>query len=335
MSNTKSKQNRKQTPATKIPGSRRQKAEKAGVDQKPFRLNAFRLGATWSCPVTAEDNPIKDVHRILAFLQDKYGEAEKYIVAEEKHENGKRHYHAFFHFYNKLDVRDARAFDIDGVHPNIIRCPGKGWPDYCAKKGQFITNYWKQPLLKRVQDMSVPQALDTIAEENPQYYVTNLTRIEANLKRHKERKKRCIVRYKADMFTLPLITDFRYSIFVRGPSDIGKSNWCLAHFQNPCMVRGEESAKQYDPTIHDGIVFDDVDSLFFKLSRTEKIALIDTDFDSELSCRFKNVVIPAGTPRFFTTNSDFELLFGRLLEDYAIVRRCLFINIRRDIRKKC
>lgn len=49
------------------------------------------------------------------------------VVAEEKHESGDPHLHCAIDMGvgNRLDVRDARVFDIDGYHPNVQVC--KNW----------------------------------------------------------------------------------------------------------------------------------------------------------------------------------------------------------------
>lgn len=62
------------------------------------------------------------------------------IVAKELHADGGTHYHAFFMHSTKLRTRDARAFDVDGHHPNILR--GSKTPhamyDYATKDGDVV-----------------------------------------------------------------------------------------------------------------------------------------------------------------------------------------------------
>ena len=105
-----------------------------------FRVNKCILGLTWSCPRELADNPISDVNRVLEFLET-LGDLDKYCVAEELHESGKRHYHAYAAFKKPVDIRCPYAFNIAGVSADCV--PGKvtkRFAMYCTKKGKFISN---------------------------------------------------------------------------------------------------------------------------------------------------------------------------------------------------
>lgn len=69
------------------------------------------------------------------------------IVAKELHTDGGTHYHAFFMHSSKLRTRDARAFDVDGYHPNILR--GVKTPhamyDYATKDGDVVAGGLQRP----------------------------------------------------------------------------------------------------------------------------------------------------------------------------------------------
>ena len=112
--------------------------KKLKLDDEKFRVNRKKVGFTYSCPVKAEDNPIPSRERIIEFYEGKWGPA-LYLVCEELHKSGKRHYHGYFKFDEKIDVKNPKAFDIDGVHPQI-NDPGGGWHTYCVKAGEYITN---------------------------------------------------------------------------------------------------------------------------------------------------------------------------------------------------
>lgn len=104
-------------------------------------------------------------------------------------------------------------------------------------------------------------------------------------------------------------------IFI-GPSGIGKTQFALAHFQNPCFVSHIDDVRTYDPKTHDGIVFDDVEFTHWPLSA--QIHLVDSDQPRSLHARFSNVKIPANTRKIFTCNE------GRMpvnVMDEAISRR--------------
>lgn len=108
----------------------------------PWRFNACKVGLTYSCPTDAEDNPISDVDYIISAMEIKFGPGQ-YIVCKELHESGKTHYHAYFKFDAKIDSTDVKCFDLCGVHPNVVKAPKRGWVLYCAKHGEFKTNFYE------------------------------------------------------------------------------------------------------------------------------------------------------------------------------------------------
>ena len=113
-----------------------------------FRFNAKKVGLTYSAPVDQDDNPITSCQELCDFIYGIFG-ASKYIVSEELHESGKRHYHAYFHFDQKPD-KLGHCFDFPNaphkdVHPNVINKPGAGWVAYVKKDKKFITNIESGP----------------------------------------------------------------------------------------------------------------------------------------------------------------------------------------------
>lgn len=159
--------------------------------EKEFRIARCKVGSTWSCPVAATENPIFEqlgsetkvvLNAIKDIFEDKYGKSD-YIIAEEMHENGKRHYHAYFKFYEKLDIKDASAFDLCGVHPNILN-PGKGWPGYCAKDKQYITNFYEAEPFSEASKMDcVEDAVKYLWSKRPREMCIHGANIEYNLRK--------------------------------------------------------------------------------------------------------------------------------------------------------
>jgi len=97
-----------------------------------------------------------------------------------------------------------------------------------------------------------------------------------------------------------------------GPAGCGKTQFALAHFENPLMVRHMDDLKKFTDE-YDGIVFDDMD--FKHLPRTSQIHLVDWDNKSSIHCRYATATIPKHTRKIFTCN---EYPFIR---DSAIDRR--------------
>lgn len=62
------------------------------------------------------------------------------LIGREDHADGGVHLHAFVDFGRRVNLRDARRFDVDGYHPNIQPCgrtPQK-MLDYAIKDGDVV-----------------------------------------------------------------------------------------------------------------------------------------------------------------------------------------------------
>lgn len=108
--------------------------------------------------------------------------------------------------------------------------------------------------------------------------------------------------------------DYNKPTILWGAPGIGKTQFALAHFEKPLLVRTVDDLKRLDD--HDGIVFDDMS--FLHWPRETQIHLLD-ELDSSIHCRFHDAVIPGNMPRIFTTNVSDGMIF--MLEDGAIRRR--------------
>ena len=80
--------------------------------KKKIRYHAKKIGVTNTCPVNAQDNPIRNSQELVDVITARFGQS-KYTVGEELHESGKRHYHAYFHFDNVLDQTKCTFMNMD------------------------------------------------------------------------------------------------------------------------------------------------------------------------------------------------------------------------------
>jgi len=85
---------------------------------------------------------------------------------------------------------------------------------------------------------------------------------------------------------------------IQGPTGIGKTQFALAHFENPLFISHIDDLKKFDG--HDGLVFDDCD--YRHWDRTHQIHLIDTKQERTIHARYSNARRPANIPMIFTTN---------------------------------
>lgn len=79
---------------------------------------------------------------------DKFAElSAECIIGRETHSDGGVHLHVFVDFGRKRRFRDARKFDVDGMHPNIESSRGTPWDgfDYCIKEGDIVAGGLERP----------------------------------------------------------------------------------------------------------------------------------------------------------------------------------------------
>lgn len=79
----------------------------------PFRLQCRKAFMTYSRADAIEDKQLLFDHLITL------NHVVSVIVAKELHQDGGTHYHCVVAFDRKVDIRDERYFDFEGVHPNI------------------------------------------------------------------------------------------------------------------------------------------------------------------------------------------------------------------------
>jgi hypothetical protein len=119
--------------------------------------------------------------------------------------------------------------------------------------------------------------------------------------------------------------DLKLPVIMYGKPGLGKTQYALAHFLNPLLVRHMDDLKKLTP-LNDGLVFDDMD--FNHVVRSTQIYLCD-ELESSIHCRFQNATLPAGIRRIFTTNREYGAIFD--LNDEAISRRCNVIEIKDNL----
>jgi hypothetical protein len=122
----------------------------------PFRFAARHVFLTYA---QAAAIPSKD--ELFLFLQS--ARTDRCVVSKEIHADGGVHYHALVRYRSKLDTTNERFWDLEGVHPNIVR-PRKieDCFNYVTKDGDFVNQGWN---FDRVPIQEVVVA----AAENPDF----------------------------------------------------------------------------------------------------------------------------------------------------------------------
>lgn len=146
---------------------------------------------------------------------------------------------------------------------------------------------------------TVQEAMEIIKKRKPRDACLHGEAIERNIKRFKTSSKNHNSRYLDSDFLEPVKQFDGKCLLFCGPTGIGKTQFALAHFKNPCLVRELNCLKAFGPD-NDGIVFDDMS--FTHWSVPGVIHLLDNDCDSTFRVMYGTVTIPANTRRIFTYN---------------------------------
>lgn len=278
-----------------------------------FRLQRKAVALTWSCPVDKEDNPIPNVEFIRDELLLRYGPAD-YCIAEEHHENGKRHYHAYFKFGSMVDSDNCNCMDITyedyRVHANIdSKPPGKGWVDYVKKKGAFISNIVTCNYKVALSMPTASEALDYLWKNKPADMCKFAHNIEQNIAKRFRVEPTGVVYpgpYPKHYYPLDWDPD-TMSLLIWGPPRLWKTQFAmyyLAHVTGKTVGYAKsnvESLKDIDLT--QPWVFDEVNLLDLKPDVSREITGVEQL--GVVPARYGNIKVLPQVPRIFLANKQF------------------------------
>ncbi|AUM61624.1 Rep [uncultured virus] len=299
---------------------------------KEFRLNSQQLFLTYSqCPINLE--------LILNHLKSLV-EIDKYIVAQEKHQDGNLHIHCYLLLKSKLNLKNPRKFDYQEYHPKVEGCRSyKNVIKYVTKDGNYITNYERDILEKIINDNKKASeiyvearklAVEDKVEEGMKILEHAKTArdlcIHGNtIRRNLESlvpKRRKIVFALSD-FRIDFEWDRTKTLILWGPTNTGKSSLAKALLPDSLFVSHIDRLRDYNSKSYTGIIFDDMS--FKHIPRDGQLHLVDNYDDRDIHCRYAPAFIPAGTPKIITSNNPpSEIL---LVLDPAIARRVQIVNI--------
>lgn len=275
-----------------------------------FRFHAKKFGLTYSCPIDAEDNPVPSSEKLLEFLESKVG-AGKYIIAEEKHESGKRHYHVYYHADAKVQTENVRFFDWphtpDPVHPNIINKPGNGWMSYCKKDKVYISNFEKGNFATAMELPTADEALEFLWNKEPREMLRFANTIESNMRK----RKRSV--FKAPIYLGPYpkhYYDFEcnmqsHSLLLWGPPNQHKTQFArylMAHTVGDYVFL-KKNPEQLKTSPGVPFIFDEV--YMHNHDPNDSREITDVENGGSVHARNSNAEIPPGVPRLFTSNYQF------------------------------
>lgn len=266
---------------------------------------------TWDLTVNNYDNT--DIDLLKSWSE----EVNTMVVSKEVGESGTRHLQGRITF-----KRAYRLTALKKLHGTAHWEATKATQDslYCMKQGsEVIINISNKRQGKRTDlDDAIAMAEGgATAGELWRAHPKTMVRYSKGILKYKEVINAPVVRgdFKLEDFTWAPIDDWSKSQVISGPPGCGKTQFALAHFDNPLFVRHLDDLKKLDG--HDGIVFDDMK--FRHLPRESQIHLADIDQPSSIHLRFENALIPANMKKIFTTNEPEGMIFD--LFDSAISRR--------------
>lgn len=249
-----------------------------------YRLEATHLFLTYpQCSIEKETL----LSLLTGILASSGCEVKHYVIAQENHEDGNKHAHAYLGLNKKLRVRGEDCLDLvyEGVtyHGNYqcARKP-KDVIEYCKKDGDFISNINDHCKRKAneiyAEALAAPDAetfMAILSTEAPRDFVLNYERIEALAAK---RFKPCIPAYSgrtlSDFNNVPIQCIDWYqqnvanpqperprSLILYGPTRLGKTEWARAlgkhvYFNGMFNLDLWDSDAQY-------AVFDDLDWKYF------------------------------------------------------------------------
>lgn len=272
------------------------------MSEDGFRLNCKRFLLTYP---QYEANK-EQLHQ---FLNRKLKQETEVLIAHEHHQDGNIHTHCCVQCQRKIDVKNARFFDYQGHHPNVK-------PPTSAQHWKNQVQYMRKEDPEPYGTLEVKLTPDEKFDAATAYVIgckslrdiyrpgDNLRTISSKItffeNLWKNQAKKATSSAKHTEFNREKITDWTRSWLIYGDSGTGKTQYALSHFTKPLFVTHMDKLKEYDPNLHDGIIFDDIS--FSHLPPDAIIHILDIDNDRQIHCRFTTAEIPANTKKIFVHN---------------------------------
>lgn len=302
---------------------------------REFHFNAIKAHLTYKTHIPFDD--IKDTLKPWKMLS---------IVHEvgDEHEDEPMpyaHTHVFVWWKEKFQTRDPRAWDIDGIHPNVQTRRSILWAKnivmnyhHGRKTKADGKKYYIKPILlhqegveewKFQEDLiATIQAAPTLIDAMHETDIMPKSIADLQCVRREGKRKFSCVEEQVDVSKFKeLDWDRKKALVLRGPPAIGKTNWAISQFKAPFLVCDLDDLKAI-PEGTDGLVFDEM--LFFTYSKQKQVYLTDLAFERTIRTRNTNAKIPAGMQRIFTCNLG-EEVFRTDGEFSAVARRFNLIEV--------
>lgn len=130
--------------------------------------NGFRFKRRYALVTYSQCGDL-DPFSVCTLFSDLHAEC---IIGRENHADGGIHLHAFVDFGREYSTRNARQFDVEGYHPNVLagkKTPEKMW-DYATKDGDVVAGGLERPNGSRVSSSGDPWHQIILAENRDEFF---------------------------------------------------------------------------------------------------------------------------------------------------------------------
>lgn len=290
-----------------------------------FRLNAKHLFITYpQCGSVTKE-------QLLTFLQTTGG-IRRAIIALEQHQDGNNHLHAYIEYTKRLNIKNPRKFDMEGLHPNITSCRNiMASINYCIKEDEHPLYFnWSEPaneinnLYEKARTLDEEIFFEECRKQKIPYMYAN--RAWSKVQEEMNSNTYLPLTPVEGTITSTVLSTLAYnevgtSLWIKGPTGVGKTTWALRQLEKPLLfVRHLDTLRQFKNGYHKTIVFDDMN--FSHLPRQAQIELVDRNHPQQIHVRYSVVNLPAQVIKVFLSNDS---IFD--MSDPAIARRISLISL--------
>lgn len=295
---------------------------------------------TWSqCAQTQEEGraflfrALDTLERVLALKDGR----DKVSGGVEAHESGTFHVHIGVVRADGKAVKVGRRLDVDGVHPNCsphafttsslraclsypLKEDEEGWMNFqeeiedlfdplpghsAASASRDKDSAWKEAM----DAASYEDAMEIIKQSEPREFVINHDKIKAFFQNYFAPTFE--VQFRADQFNrAPINWDdipLRNTVVITGPPRLGKTQYAAAQLgDKPLFCSDMDILRQFNPSIHTGILFDEVSTKMWPGSSF--INLLDREMPRAIRVRYAIVTIPVGTKKIICVNNVDDII---------------------------
>lgn len=225
-----------------------------------------------------------------------------------------------FGFSNAKTISAARSA-VMKIFPNvrdiqITSKPIETIEDYCedSKKGNGkLLEHGEVPEFNRRRSdelqnklreaesaENLDKALEIIKDHNISYFICNKKKLICHFENVFSQPDKS--KYDITKFIEPkkMFEKNKTLLFV-GPTGIGKTQFALAHFAAPVLIRCQQDWNKFNKNTHDGIVLDDI--AFRRWTPERIIHMLETETGVTQDIKYGSVHIPAGTKKIICINS--------------------------------